>query len=202
MQNPKISCVIPFHWMPKWPFFLERCLKSIEAQTFKDYEIILIKHSTMPITSNAVIQAAKGELIKILYLDDYLAHPNSLKNIVENFDNTYQWLVTGCLHKDEDGKLGRPHLATINENLHIENTIGSPSVLTIRNNGQIFFDENLSFFLDCDLYMRYYKKYGAPKILDDLNVVIGLHQGQTTHLLSDEEKQREFNYSLKKHESL
>jgi UDP-glucose 6-dehydrogenase len=96
----KISIVIPFHWMENWPQMMERCLKSIEAQSFKDYEVVLIKHSTMPVTSNRVIESAKGELVKVLYMDDYLAHGNALQEIVDNFSEKTQWLVTGCLHDE------------------------------------------------------------------------------------------------------
>lgn len=201
MQNkPKISVCIPFHWMKNWSFFLERCLKSIEQQTFKDYEIVLIKHSTMPVTSNKVIQAAHGEIIKVLYMDDFLAHIDALKKIVDNFKEDDQWLVTGCLHEDENGNRGNPHYAEFNDNIHIKNTIGSPSVLTVRNNGHLLFDENLTFYLDCDLYKRYYKKYGPPNILDDLNVVIGIGKHQMTNILTQEEKLKELNYIIKKYE--
>ena len=75
IKNPKVSICIPFHWMENWQFFLTGCLESIEKQTFTDYEIILIKHSTMPVTSNRVIESAKGEIIKVLYMDDWLEHP-------------------------------------------------------------------------------------------------------------------------------
>ena len=152
----------------------------------------------MPITSNRVIESAKGELIKILYLDDYFAHEDSLKNIVDNFKEEVNWLVTGCLH-DAGFGVENPHYAKFNDNIHVENTIGSPSVLTIRNDGHLLFDENLSFYLDCDLYKRYYEKYGSPKILDDLNVIIGVGDHQMTHILTNEEKQKEYNYTIKKY---
>src|ERR1700677_4323769 len=97
----KISIVVPFHWMKDWEFFLNRCLKSIEIQSYKDYEIIFMKVGSMPETSNRVIESAKGEIVKILYMDDYLAHEESLQKIVEVFGES-KWLVTGCLH--DNGK--------------------------------------------------------------------------------------------------
>src|SRR3990167_247410 len=97
MQNPKISICIPFHWMKNWSFFLERCLKSIEEQTLTDYEIILIKHSTMPATSNRVIESAKGEIVKVLYLDDWLDSPDYLEQVYNafRFPDT-NWLITAA----------------------------------------------------------------------------------------------------------
>lgn len=195
----KVSIVVPFHWMDNWPFFLERCLKSIEIQSFKDYEVIMMKVGSMPVTSNRVIEGARGELIKILYLDDYLAHSDSLKNIVDAFREKDKWLVTGCVH-DNGTNVANPHYPEYTENISTgNNCIGSPSVLTFRREGCLYFDEKLSFALDCDLYYRYNEAYGPPTILNDLNVVIGLHSGQTTNRMPQEEKMQEFEYVTKKH---
>ena len=193
MQNPKISICIPFHWMKNWSFFLERCLKSIEEQTLTDYEIILIKHSTMPATSNRVIESAKGEIVKVLYLDDWLDSPDYLEQVYNafRFPDT-NWLITA---------------ATTNKNPYwtddIEtgnNKLGSQSALAFRNKGEnLLFDENLSWLLDCDLYKRLEKKFGKPAILLGVDVGIGIHDGQMTNILTDEEKQKEFNYSLNKY---
>lgn len=189
----KVSIVIPFHWMDNWPFFLERCLKSIEAQSFTDYEIILEKVGSMPETSNRVIEAAKGDLIKILYLDDYFATDNSLQEIVDNFEG--QWLVTGCMHDTGDGKLINYHTPKYTLDISTgNNCIGSPSVLTMKREGCLLFDTQLSWLLDCDLFQRLHQLYGPPQIVDTPNVVIGIGQHQTTHKLSDARKQWEHEY--------
>ena len=196
--SPKISFCIPIHNMENGAFFLWRAVQSIMSQTFKDYEIIITQEGSMPVNTNAGIKKARGELIKILYMDDYLAHPNALQEIVDHFKG--QWLVSGCLH-DEDGVLKSPHYPSWNDSIHLgQNTIGSPSVLTIRNDGHLLFDETLSFLLDCDLYKRYYKQYGPPTILKDLNVAIGLHAGQTSNLMPQEEKEKEYKYIMTKYE--
>ena len=186
----KLSIAIPFHWMENWPFFLTRCLKSIEEQSFKDYEIIVMKVGSMPVTSNAVIKGCKGEIIKILYVDDYFSHQDALKNIVEAFSGN--WLVTGCEHDDGQQRFNQ-HLPLWNDEVpNGKNTIGSPSVLAFENNEPLLFDERLSWLLDCQLYGRLYKRYGVPTILNDINVVIGLGSHQMTHKLTDEEKEAEY----------
>lgn len=198
-MRKKISIAIPFHWMENWPFFLNRCLKSIEEQTFTDYEVVLINHSTMPVTSNRAIESATGELIKILYMDDYLAHANALENIVRNFGKDDMWLATGCVHDLGDGAQTNPHHPAWNDEMSTGvNTIGSPSVITLRNEGRLLFDENLSWLLDADLYTRYYQTYGKPKLINDLSVVIGIGEHQMTHKLTDEEKLSEHEYMNKK----
>lgn len=192
---PKISCVIPIHDMQGGDFFLWRLVNSIMKQTYKDYEIIIIKEGRMAENTNAGLHKAIGELIKILYLDDYFAHPDALKEIVDNFKGSDNWLVTGCLHQQQGEEPKNPHYPSYNPKMRQGiNTIGSPSVLTIRNEGKLFFDQNLSWLLDCELYSRYYKKYGEPKILNDLNVILGLGAHQMTNLMSEEDKKLEFKY--------
>ena len=197
MNNPKVSIVIPFHWMKGWQYFLLRCLDSIERQSFKDYEIIITKAGSMPVNSNRAIQSAKGEIIKILFLDDYFTYDDSLKNIVDNFTGT--WLVTGCEH-DDGVQRKSPHLARWNEEMYRGvNTIGSPSVVAFSSDHPLMFDEKLSWMLDCDLYTRLFQRYGLPVILDDINVAIGIGDHQTTHNLTREQKEEEVKYMLEKH---
>ena len=204
MANPKLSIVIPIHDMPNGDFFLWRTVQALMSQTFKDFEIVITQEGKMAKNTNAGIKKAKGELVKILYLDDYLAHKDSLKEIVKNFGKDDQWLVTGCVHQKNDSDYYEdphsPHFPSYSEDIHRgNNTIGSPSVLTFRNEGRLLFDENMSWLLDADLYKRYYAKYGQPKILNDLNVCIGIGEHQTTYKLTDEEKSSEYYYLSEKY---
>lgn len=187
-----ISIVIPTHDMKNGKFFLERALQSIRSQSYQDFEIIITKTGKgMAVNTNKGIKQAKGELIKILFMDDYLAHKDALKDIVKNFKGN--WLVTGCEH--DNGTRNRPHMPRYNANIYLgNNTIGSPSVLTIKNDKPILFDENLQWLIDCDYYKRLYELYGAPTVLEDINVVIGIHNGQQTNLLSDDIKREEEKY--------
>lgn len=202
---PKLSIVIPIHPMPNGAFFLWRSIQALMAQTFQDFEIVITQDGLMAENTNAGIRRAKGELVKILYLDDYLAHPDALQEIVSNFGPKDQWLVTGCLHQrsqeaDFYEDPHSPHVPLYTPDIHTgNNQIGSPSVMTFRNKGHLLFDENLSWLLDCDLYRRYNDKYGPPKVLDDLNVVIGIGQHQTTHVLPEDQKLYEFNYLKEKY---
>lgn len=200
MKNPKVSCVIPFHWMDNWPTLLTRCLASIEMQSFTDYEIILVKHSTMPVTSNRAIESAKGDLIKVLYMDDYLAHQHSLREIVDAFTPDTKWLVTSCLHDNGKGDPYNYHEPKYTDDIYTgSNGIGSPSVLTMRKEGALLFDDTLSWLLDCDLYKRLHDLHGPPTILNTPNVIIGLHKGQASNLMSDTDKRKEGVYMLEKY---
>lgn len=193
IKLPKISCIIPYYDMENGAFFLKRAIDSVMTQTYKNYEIVLTKDGKMAENTNSAIKRATGDLIKILYMDDYLAHKDALKTIVEGF--TGHWLVTACEH--DDGTRGSPHYPRYSDSV---NTIGSPSVLTIKNGLDMYFDESMSWTLDLDFYKRLHAKYGEPTILNDINVVIGIHDGQHTNILSDVEKQKEEIALIKKYD--
>lgn len=180
--------------MPNGHFFLSRCLESIEKQTFTNYEVIVTNDGKMAENTNSAIKKATGELVKILYMDDYLTDENSLQRIADTFKG--DWLVTGCKH--DPGT--HVHHPTWNDKIQEGvNTIGSPSVLTMKRESILLFDENLGWLLDCDLYKRLYDKYGLPTILNEANVTIGIHEGQSTHLMGEEIKIKEHDLMLERY---
>lgn len=193
---PKISICIPTHNMKDKDYFLSRCTNSINRQTFTDYEVIITDEGRMAENTNAAIKKAKGEIIKILFMDDYFASDFSLQHIVENFKSG--WLATGCIHNDRK-HLFNPHYPEWNVDVSKGiNTIGSPSVIAFENNDPLLFDENLTWVLDCEFYDRLYKRYGPPRLLSLVDIVIGVGDHQTTHLLTEEEKDNEVKYVINK----
>ena len=189
-----ISIAIPVYpQMKNGDALLKRCLDSIKSQSYQDYEIVITTSGSMAENTNKALKASKGDLIKILYQDDYLAHSEALESIVEAFKG--QWLVTGCIH-DDGLSIQRPHLPWYDPE---ENHIGSPSVLTMRNGLDMYFDENLGWLLDLDLYKRLYAKYGEPDTLDDINVVIGVGDHQATNTMGDQVKINEQIYLNEKY---
>ena len=193
----KVSIAIPYYPMKDALFFLQRCLDSIQEQTFTDYEVVITQEGTMAENTNAAIRKCRGEIIKILYMDDYFAHDDALQEIVDNFKGG--WLVTGCQHSGKDGYRYNYHEPRFTNQIHVVNTIGSPSVLTVENKDPLFFDENMTWMLDCDYYKRLHERYGEPTIMNDINVVIGVGDQQKTASLTEEEKDRELDYMLEKY---
>lgn len=224
ITKPKLTVAIPTHSMKDNSYFFRRCLDSLWNQSFQNFEIVVtdnsdddsiericewyrtgIRYYKNPIrgmaqNTNEAIRRSRGEMIKILYMDDYMAHDEALEKIINNF--TGQWLVTGCTHiRRGENYTHQQHIPSYSQDIHTgRNTIGSPSVLTIKNKTPIFFDEEMTWLLDCDYYKRMYDLYGEPTILRDINVVIGLHSGQATNTMGEERKLQEFNYITKKYE--
>ncbi len=183
-----LSIVVPIHTTPNTDFFLNRCLDSVAKQSFKDYELLVVDNGKFGVNVNSGIQKAKGDLIKFLCMDDWLADNNSLQRIVDTFKEG--WLISGCSDN--------PHPYWTNDIWAGNNKLGSPSCLTIQNdpiyfidNPHIYFDETLQFMVDVDYYMKLYKRYGLPTILDEINVGIGIHPDQMTHQIPDETKIKE-----------
>lgn len=197
MDTPLISISIPvYKKMPKWEFFLARCLKSIREQSFQDYEIVEVEGGNgMAGNTNKAIKASTGKYIKIMYQDDYFAHKHALKRIVDTLKAKpeAQWLITGC----DTNKY--PYYT---KDIHTgNNKLGSPTVMTIKNKDVMLFDENLGWLLDCDYYKRMYTKYGEPIILDGVEIIMGIGDHQATNIMGDITKKLEHEYMQNKYEN-
>lgn len=203
---------------------LKRSLDMLNLQKCNDFEVIISDNSDndeiknlcednhykklnikyfknprkgMAQNTNEAMKHATGDIIKILYMDDYLANENSIQKIKDNFKG--HWMVSGCEHNDGE-KIFNPHYPVYNSKIYLgKNTIGSPSVLSIKNENLLFFDENMTWLLDCDYYKRLYDKYGDPTILNDINVIMGTSKYQMTNILSQKRKIKELFYMIKKY---
>lgn len=209
--------------------FLRNNLNILSNQSFKNFDIVITDNSKTNILSkicdeyrnilnihyyhnwrnigmvanvNKSIKKAQGKIIKILFLDDYLFSKDSLKDIVDYFDlNNDKWLITACEHTKNGKDLYWPFYPKYNDNIHIgENTISSPSVLSIKNDRPLLFDKKLLWLMDCDYYKRCYIKFGSPKILNKINVVnrIGDHQSSNT-TANKMIRGKDYRYVLKKY---
>lgn len=192
--TPKLSVVIPIHDMKGGAEFLWKTVNVLMEQSFQDFEIVISKNGKgMAGNTNGGILRARGELVKILYLDDILGHKDALKEIVEAMDANpdKQWLITSA--NNNLYPYMTPDIEAGN------NKLGSPSALTMRNRSvPMLFDEKMTWLLDCDYYKRMQAEYGDPIIIDAhdglVGVVIGEGDHQVTHQLSDEEKLSEHKY--------
>lgn len=216
--------------------FLRHSFSILATQTFRDFDVVISDHATdgsikavcdefsdrlhikytqntehvgnSSANLNAAIRQATGKLVKILFQDDYLLNEHALESIATAFDLEHDhWLVTGSEHTSDGKTLVRPHVPLLTKNPHFgDNRIGSPSVLTIKNEQPFLFDERLIWLMDGDYYKRMTVKYGPPKILADINVVNRLGEHQITQTTATQERrdaelayvQRKFRREVKK----
>lgn len=181
-------------------YFLDRLQISLDKQTYRNFEVVVTKDGKMAENTNSAIKQAKGEIIKILYMDDYFWSNDALQHLAENF--TGGWYASGCVHTDDGTHFFGPHKPEWNPEVPTgKNTIGSPSVIAFANDDPLLFDENLSWLLDCELYGRLYKRYGEPYIEPALDIAIGVGFHQTTYKMSEGEKLQEHQYLTQKYEN-
>lgn len=218
----RFSIVIPtWEQHGKGVFFLNQLLDSIKIQTFTDFEVIISDHSenneienlscnfkelnilyikntlnrgNSPANLNTGLNYAKGEIIKVMFQDDFFIDKHALDIIDKHFKATScKWLVNGsCI--TEDSKHFTAHMIPkwTSELLEGKNSIGPPSVLSFVNENILFFDEELVMLMDCDYYYSLYRRYGVPCISENCLVANTSHPHQISKTY-DKDLQLEIN---------
>lgn len=193
-MEPKISIIVPTAEV-EGKKFLPRCLKSIEEQDYKNYEVIVTEEGKVGYNLNSGIKKATGDIIKILCHDDYLNGPKSLEEIAYSWQGG--WLVSGCIHNTGDDKLVVEHSPGWNPHIHRGfNTLGGLSIISFENKDPILFNEELEWAIDLDFYKRAFARYGLPTFLMTPNVVIGYGNHQSTNFIPQTQKDMEINLML------
>lgn len=192
------------------PFF-KQLLTSINSQSYKDFEVVVTdqsqnddikkvcedfenlnilylknneKRGNSPANLNNGLKNAKGEIIKIMFQDDFFVDKESLTIIDRKFkENSWGWLVNGCCHTNNGQNFFRYMIPSWNDKiLEGNNTISSPSVLSFLNQDINYFDENLTMMMDCDYYYSLYKRYGLPCFLENCLIANRLHNFQISRM--------------------
>lgn len=147
---------------------------------------------------NFAISKCKGVWIKILFQDDFLFHEDSLLKIYNFLQSNpdSKWLASGCEHTKDGKTFINRFIPKWNSLIHLgQNTISSPSVISLRNDlvsqNKVLFDERLIWLMDVDFYKKLYNKYGPPAILEDINVVNRLGEHRLSSLIEEQTKNKE-----------
>jgi len=226
----KLSVCIPTYEMKgKGSAFLDFSFSKLKQQTLQDFEVVVSDHSEdnaikrlcesegslninyirntykrglSSANTNVAMKGAQGDIIKILFQDDYLCDPQGLEIIYNNFDDSVQWLVNGCVHTKDNATFYNPIVPRYHPDIHFgENTISSPSVLSIRNKDVIDFDENLLWLMDVEYYKRLYDAHGLPRIVPSPLVVNSIWDGQVSNTLANQRlRDEEHSYVVKKYD--
>lgn len=225
-------CIPTYEMKGKGRDFLNFSFDILNSQTFKDFEVVVSDHSIEQdikdlceewknrlqinyirneykrgISSaniNVAIKNAKGEAIKVLFQDDFLLGVDSLETqYVHFFSNHNQWMVTACAHTSDGINIKDPFYPKYHDSIQYgNNTISSPSVLMIKNEDVLEFDDNLFWLMDVEYYKRLYDTFGLPSICNYITVVNRGHENQVSNILATEEvKAREYKYVVEKYKS-
>ena len=150
--------------------------------------------------TNFAMKKASGQVIKIIFQDDYLYTNKALSNLYNVFSNTnISWCVCASEHSYDGVTVFRSFYPNYNDNIQLgNNTISSPSVIAVRRENYIPFDEKLIYLMDVDLYKRYFDRDGMPFILNDILVVNRLHDKQVSQLVTKSLIRSELHYIKRK----
>jgi glycosyltransferase involved in cell wall biosynthesis len=232
----KISIAIPtYESKGRGNEFLDDLFSTIEIQTFKDFEVVVSDHSidnellkviyqyrgkfkivyvknendhgNGPANTNNAIKNCSGEIIKVMFQDDFFYDDEALEKIYNAFTPETQWLLCGSNHTKNDGNSFYWDLyPTWNDDIiRGVNTISSPSVLAARREvfENIKFDTNLVMMMDCELYYHIKKVYGDPVYYHDVLVSNRVHEDQISSMYLKNDYQtkldKELLYCKEKH---
>lgn len=228
-QQPHISVCIPTSPMGgNGANFLKHSFDILLTQSFKDFDVVISDNCTDDLirkvcdeyanrltihyfknesgndlcnNTNNVLKHATGSILKILFLDDFLYGENSLQILSDNFDLTNDhWLVTACTHTSDGSTFLHTHTPSYDSHIHYgRNTIGTPSIMAVKNENLVFFDTNFKWALnDCYYYKQNFDRFGLPKIIPETTVVIRLHENSITNTIATANiRIEEFNRMLK-----
>lgn len=232
-MNNKVSIAIPtWESHGRGAEFLDDLLRTIEIQHFKDFEVVISDHSenddlvnkvkefdtkfqikyiknnknrgNSPANLNNAIDNCSGEIIKIMFQDDFFYDDEALEKIYYSLaDSEKMWLLNGCNHtKDNGNSFYWEFYPKFNPDLlRGVNTISSPSVVAFKNNVDNRFDPNIVYFMDLDFYYGMKQKYDDPIFYNDILISNRVHDDSISNKLSNKEEimQKESEYCLTKY---
>lgn len=229
----KFSICIPTYEMGGYGHvFLDQLFHELRYQTVQDFEVVVTDQSMdskilevcgthcglldikyfryyyqkgkAAANINTAMRYAQGEIIKILYQDDFFVDAKALEKIQAEFDNGAKWVVNGFTHSEDKKNFFNTRIPFYTDNVLLgENTIGNPSNLSIlncENKEKVFMDEEILYVVDCEYYYRLKQKLGMPTVIKDILVCARHHPASAVDKPEFYNlKNPEVQYCLKKH---
>lgn len=223
-MNYLVSVCIPCYNQTE---FLKKTLDSLCIQSYKNFEVVITDDSSStnvkelvhsyadkftinyfknpvalgsPANWNKALDLAKGELIKIIHHDDWLANEDSLKEFVNVFENDKTIDFVFCaseIHNIKEGTVSynspaEDFIQAIKKDpkvLYNDNRIGAPTATMFKATTERF-DVNMKYLVDLDFYIRMLQKSkGMVYIPCPLIVNTSHHLGQVTAASMNKETQ-------------
>jgi len=210
---------------------LDECFGLLLEQTNQDFEIILSDHSdndkiyqvcmswsnklninyirnfygkgSSAPNLNRSMSMAKGEIILLLFQDDYLINKKTLELIDKKTKNKkFRWGKVGFTHTDENQIFYNPLAPKFEFNSLLRgiNTMGNQSGIFIAKDAALEFDENIFMMLDCDYCIRLFLEFGPPLIISESCVSVRMHSVMASRNMPETFKLNdELSYLYKKY---
>jgi len=229
----KVSVVIPcYEYGGKGVRYLSDILRTISQQTLKEVEVIIPDHSVnmdieefcydnifdlniiyfrnednrgdVASNKNLGMDLAKGEVVKMMYMDDYFYTNDALEKTYNTLKNSDKmWLVCGTNHTRDNGKTFDTFIMPRwNDNMlraRGNNTMSGVSVISYKNPMDVRWDSKTIMLLDVDFYYSLRSKYGDCIYLNECMITQRVNKDALSSTISDEDVQKEFVYCREKH---
>ena len=152
-----------------------------------------------PDNINFGVSVSKGNIIKLLFQDDFLIDSEALAN-TQRVSHQFPWMVCASQNANDRGHLvGRKVFPVYSNRLRKgENLIGAPSAASFLRDSFVQMDGRLPYLFDVDWYLSMGHKHGYPLHVSTPGVGIREHAGQATHW-ARHGKRRELRILRKKH---
>lgn len=222
-------CIPAYDMNGQGAAFLRPALDSLCKQRFDDFEVVVSDQSDKDdihalcssfedrlsiqhvrnadglrqgsANCNCAMRHARGRVLKVLFQDDYLCDAAALGQIAQAFeDPETKWCLVGSAVTRDMQTLDHAMVPRYTSRVRYGwNTVSSPSVLAFEAGHDIWFDENLIWLMDADIYFQCFEKFGEPNILPATLVANRIHDGQVSHNLPPGLRRREVIYAARKH---
>lgn len=227
-QQPLITVYMPTHNRIE---LLQRAIASVFAQTFKNFELIIVDDASCDATfkylqdlakkdprviffrnelpqgacvaRNKAIKHARGKYITGLDDDDEFL-PHRLSSLLAGYDERYSFVNHGYIwhYGRLTKKVGyKPKEITLAEQLSINFGTNQVFVETERLRAVGGFDENFKACQDYDVWTRLIISYGTAKCLGDASYIV--HQGhEGPRITAKENHAKGYQQFYEKHQHL
>lgn len=119
---------------------------------------------------NAALDAARGDIIKPLFQDDFLDSHAAIRSLVDACTKSGTWAACACTHTDEEGTRRFSYhpagVATEDQLVRGVNLVGCPSVVAWPAFANVRFDTALVNFMDVDVYVALGRVLGRPVLVN------------------------------------
>lgn len=150
---------------------------------------------------NRIARMASGDILMYLFQDDHLISREALAKVANGLKKSNaKWGKLSVVHTEDGASFYRYLRPELQPDLYIgKNTLSNQSGLFVRKKFELDFDENLRWYIDCEMFLRLFLTYSYPLIIEEPTISIRGHPTSLVrHPPSEEVLKQELEYYQKK----